>query len=62
VRSSSICCWLSIPFLAIILSSCSKEGGGSNPKIHDKVPEIKKVIPGGGDNKGVDDVGKPTPN
>jgi len=63
VRSSLLACWLAVPFLAISLLGCSKEGGGgSNPKVSDKGPELKKLIPGGGDNKGVDDAGKPTPN
>jgi hypothetical protein len=61
VRSSLIACWLAVPFLAICLLGCSKEGGGSNPTVKEKAPELKKLIPGGGD-KGVNDAAKPSPN
>jgi hypothetical protein len=46
--------WLAIP-LAIVLLGCDKEGG-SNLKVRDKGPEIKRLNPGGDGDKA-----KPTP-
>jgi hypothetical protein len=42
VRLSLLVKLLAVPFLAIFLSSCSKEGNGS-PKIQDKAPDLKPL-------------------